>query len=52
MTRYDFPPRPPEAMLPISRSDARAPRVAAYVDTFEAVHFWEVPEEAPAEGAA
>jgi sulfate transport system substrate-binding protein len=34
-------------MLPISQSDARAPRVAAYVDTFGAVHCWEVPEDAP-----
>jgi sulfate/thiosulfate-binding protein len=45
MTRNDFPPRLPEAMLPVSADEARAQRVAAYVDASGAVHSWEVPDD-------
>jgi sulfate transport system substrate-binding protein len=34
-------------MLPVSADDAQAPRVAAFVDAFGAVHAWDLPEEAP-----
>ena len=51
MTRYDFPPRPPEAMLPVSPDEERAPRVAAYIDASGAVHSWDAPDDAPRRAA-